>query len=57
MSSVSFFVLSGDFSCFFIESSSSAFPFYLTFSVSVNLGEKVNYCGLEGLFLCGSIAV
>ena len=41
----------------FIESSSSAFPFYLTFSVSVNLGEKVTYCGLEGLFLCGSIAV
>ena len=40
-----------------IESYSSAFSFYLTFSVSVNLGGTVTCCGLEGVFLCGSIPV
>ena len=25
--------------------------------LSVNLGETVTYCGLEGVFLCGSVAV
>ena len=38
-----------------IGSSSSVFSFYLTFSVSVNLGETVIYCGLEVVFLCGRI--
>ena len=33
-----------------IESSSSTFSFYLTFSISMNLGEAVIYCGLEGMF-------
>ena len=40
-----------------IMSCSSAFSFYLPFSVSMNLGETVIYCGLEGVFLCGSIPV
>ena len=33
-----------------IESSYSAFSFYLTFSVFMNLGETVIYCGLEECF-------
>jgi len=40
-----------------IESSSSAFSFFLTFSVSLDLGGIVSCCGLEGVFLCGSIPV
>lgn len=40
-----------------IGSSSSVFSFYLTFSASVNLRETVIYCGLEVVFLCGSIPV
>ena len=39
-----------------IESSSSAFSFYLTFSVSMNLGLTVIYY-LEGVFLCRSMPV
>ena len=38
-------------------SGSSALSFYLYFSCSVSLGETVIYCGLGGLFLCGSIPV
>ena len=37
--------------------SSSAFSFYLIFSVSKNLGETVIYCGLESVFLCGNVPV
>lgn len=33
----------------------SDFLFYLTFSVSKNLGETVIYCDLEELFLCESV--
>ena len=33
----------------------SSFLFYLTLSVSMNLGEIVICCGLEGIFLCRSI--
>ena len=40
-----------------IWSGSPARSFYLCFSGSMNLGETVIYCGLRGLFLCGSIAV
>lgn len=36
-----------------IESGPSASSFYLCFSM--NLGETVISCGLEGLFLCGNI--
>lgn len=52
--SASLFVLSEDFSCFYSCSSSSAFSFYLAFSVSMNLREAVIYCGPEEMFLCGS---
>ena len=38
-----------------IQSSSSAFSFFLTFSASINLGETVTYCGLKGVFLYESI--
>ena len=40
-----------------IESISSAFSFYLTFSASINLGETVTYYGLEGVSLCRGIPV
>lgn len=43
-----FFVLS-------LESSSSAFSFYLTFPVSVNLDETITCFGFEEVFLCGSV--
>ena len=36
---------------------SSAFSFYLNFSVFMNLEETVIYFGLEGVFLCGSTSV
>ena len=39
------------------EGSFSAFLSYITFSVSMNLGETVISCGLKGVFLCGSIPV
>ena len=39
------------------ENSSCAFPFCLTFSVSVNLGEIVAYLVSEGVFLRGSVSV
>ena len=55
--SVSLFVFLGFFSLVPIESSSSAFLFCLTFSVTVNLGETVTSCGLEGVFWCGSILI
>ena len=44
----------GIFLVLLIGSSSSPFSFYLYFSDSMNLGETFIYCGLEGLFLCGS---
>ena len=56
MSSVSLLVLSEDFSCYFNGNTSSAFSFYLSFSVFMNLGEAVICCGLEA-FLCGSIPI
>ena len=40
-----------------IGSSSSAFSFYLNFSVFMNLGKTIIYYGFEGLFLCMSIPV
>ena len=49
-----FFFFPGVF-FFSLESSSSAFSFYLTSSVSMNVGETVTYCSLKGVFLCGSI--
>ena len=57
MSSLSLSVLSGISLVLLIGSDSSAFSFYLTFSVSLNLGETVMYCGLEVVSLCGSIPV
>ena len=48
--SVSLFVFLGFFSLVPIESSSSAFLFCLTLSVTVNLGETVTSCGLKGVF-------
>ena len=40
-----------------IGSSSSAFSFYLNFSVFMNLGKTIIYHGFEVLFLCMSISV
>ena len=40
-----------------IESCSSASSFYLYVSYSESLGDMIIYCGLRGLFSCGSIAV
>ena len=37
------------------ESCFSAFSLYLSFSVSMNLGETVTYCGLEWVFLWGHV--
>ena len=38
-----------------IRSDSSPFSFYIFSSDSMNLEETVNYCGLEGLFLCANV--
>lgn len=38
-----------------IERNASAFPLFLTFSTSMNLGETVTYCGLAGMSLYGSV--
>ena len=51
------FVLQGISLILLIWSGSPASSFYLCFSGSMNLGETVIYCGLKGLFLCGSISV
>ena len=40
-----------------IGSSSFAFSFYLTFSLSMNLGTTVIFCGLEVAFLCGTVPI
>ena len=39
------------------ETKSFVFSFCLTFSVSMELGETVTYCSLEGMSLCGNKAI
>ena len=55
--SASLCVLSEYFSCSFNWNSVSAFLFSLTFSVCMNLGVTVIYCGFEGLCICENIPV
>ena len=53
--SILLFIFQGFSLAFSNESCFSAFSLYLSFSVSMNLGETVTYCGLEWVFLWGHV--
>ena len=52
-----FFFFQGSSLVLVISNSSSAFSFYLNFSVYMNLGVSIIYCVLEKVFLCWGILV